>query len=258
MFRTTLMAVLLIAAPGAMATMLLADDFEAYTAAGLAPGGPAGSLDSAMWCVIGASDGDTHIGALAADGDFARGESTGGVRSGGLYAFMLPGERRGLGVQATGSDFTPGALIRRALNLTGEWLGELSLEAELWVLNDGARSTRITLDSALGDGPWQAIADATLLTARSPDPAGWQRFDIVSALPVPMLAPGMELALRLGFDDAAGSGARDEIALAAWRVSGTAGAPAMVAAPATVWLLLPGAAWLARRLRILNAAASPR
>lgn len=260
MFRATVIAaILLVAAPGS-ATELLADDFERYTAAGLAPGGPAGTLDSTLWCVIGASDGDAHSGALASDGDFARGESAGGVRSGGLYAFLLPGDRRGLGVQATGADFTPGALIRRAFNVTGQWLSTLALEAELWVLNDGARSTRITVDSAVGDGPWQSVADATLLTARAADTDGWQRFDLVAALPQSLLAPGDGLALRLGFDDAAGSGARDEFALAAWRVSGTAGAgaTALVAAPATAWLLLLGVALLTHRLRILNSSASPR
>lgn len=261
MFRSTLMAVLVLAAPASEAVLLIDDDFNDYTAAGLAPGGPAGTLDSQMWCVIGASDGDSSRGAIASAGDFARGQSAGGERAGGLYAFTLPGDRRGLGLQATGSDFTPGALLRHASNPGGEPLDSLLLEAELWVLNDGARSTQITLQAATGDGSWHPLPGATLLTAQAPDDLGWQRFDIVSELTLPvLLPPGSAFSLRLGFDDAAGSGARDEFALAALRVSGTPGtaSPVVVAAPASAWLLPPGAVLLTRRLRRRNAAARPR
>lgn len=260
MLRLTLMAVLILASPGGRAALLVDETFAGYTAAGLAPGGPAGTLDSQMWCVIGAGDGDTVSGATATSGDFARGQSAGGERSGGLYAFALPGDRRGLGVQATGSDFTPGALIRHALNLSGDRLDSLLLEAELWVLNDGARSTRITLDAASGDGPWQPLPDATLFTAQDADTLGWQRFDIVASLPLPVLSPGAALTLRIGFDDAAGLGARDEFALAALRVSGSVDthAPVALAAPGPAWLLLPGTLLLGRRLRRRNATARPR
>jgi hypothetical protein len=258
MFRPTLMAMLLFASAPGNATLLLEDDFSRYTASGLAPGGQAGALDSLLWCAIGASDGDSHFGALAA-GDFARGESTGGVSTGGLYAFTLPGGSRALGLQATGTDFTPGALVRRAVNLTGEWLGELLLEAEIWILNDADRSTRVTLEAATGADLWHAVPDATLLTAAHADAAGWQRFAIVSALPLPLLAPGAELLLRLGFDDAAGTGARDEIALSALRVTAaTAAASVHLAAPSTAWLLLAGAMLLARPLHRRNASASTR
>ena len=260
MFRSTLiMAVLIIAPPPADAALLLQEDFSHYRATGLSPGGADGALDSLLWSVVGASDGDTGFGILAASGDFARGVSTGGVRTGGLYAFELPHGQHALGVQATGDDFTPGALIRRVVNDTGHWLFDLLLEADWWVHNDGGRSTRITLDALIDAGPWQPVPDATLLSAQEPDDGAWRKYAIAALLPLPALAPGSELQLRLGFDDALGTGGRDEIALSALRITGAApGLAVLVAAPATAWLLLPAMLLATRRLRILNAAASLR
>ncbi len=222
MYRLALAAALALIAPAAPATVLLDEDFSHYTGAGLSPGGPAGTLDSSTWTIAGASDGDSPHGAVITAGDLARGLSTGGVRAGGLYAFDLPGGARGLGLQATGSDFSPGTLTRRVQHTGGARLTDLALSFQLWLRNDGPRATRITVEAADGANPaaWLAVPALSLVTPATATGALWQSRTLAAALPVDTLDPGRWLSLRWRFEDASGSGARDELAFTALRVTG--------------------------------------
>jgi len=237
-----MLLVALLAAPGAGAAPLLLDEhFADFAGNGLRPGGAGGTLDSLVWRVEGASDGASAFGDTRLAGDLARGRSAGGERSGGLYAFELPGGRRGPGVQPTGSDFTPGALTRRIANSAAGAVHALAAALELWVLNDGSRATRLrTSVRALPHGPWLEVPGLGLVTAQAPDALGWSQWPLSAALPLDALAHGASMLLRLELDDAGGTGARDEIALAAVQVSGllrAGAAPAPLAAPAPAGLL---------------------
>ena len=271
---TALLATLLAALRPAMAGVLLLDeDFAHFTGAGLAPD-VAGALDSRSWAVLGLSDGDTWFDETRSGGDFARGTSAGGERSGGLYAFDLPGGLRGPGVQATGSDFTPGSLLRRVQNTSGVALGGLMVLFDLWVLNDGARSTRVQFDAHVDPSLETGRRDetATRTTPGAADDLGWQPLSVsASILDLDVPEQG-EVLLRWLFDDAGGRGGRDEWALSRLRVEGLPAnadepVPVALAAPATplltvaalvLWLLHRVRLRTGRRLPIRNAVATPR
>ena len=242
------LALALTLGPPAFASMILADEnFAAYTAAGLAPGGAGGMLDSNAWSVSGASDGPAPFGASLARGDLARGVSPGGERGGGLYAFTLPGGLSGIGVQATGSDFTPGALTYRLTNDTGAALSELRSAFDFWVLNDGARSTRTIVEASTTGSHWRAVPGLALDSPQAADTAGWRLSAISAPLPGIALAPGASLLLRWSFDDLSGNGARDEIALSRLRLTTSANGPVReLPAPGAAWLTLTGLALMRR------------
>ena len=244
------------------ATAVLVDeDFSHFAGAGVAPGAGAPTLDSRAWAVTGFSDGDSAFGAVDTTGDLARGRSPGGVRTGGLYAFDLPGGSRGLGVQATGSDFTPGGLHRRVSNATDAALAGLRVVAELWVLNDGARSTGVRLAADRGSFPHDDGAVELLSTPGPADGAGWQPRVVDALLDSVPLAAGESVILSWLFDDRAGTGGRDEIALSRLEVQGLvqpAPAPPRLGTPGAAVLLAPGLLVLLgrrRALRIVNATA---
>ncbi len=62
-------------------------DFNDFNGIGFAPNPIIGQLDSNVWSVKGLSDGDLDFGEMGTTGDFAREVSSGGVSSGGVYAF---------------------------------------------------------------------------------------------------------------------------------------------------------------------------
>lgn len=243
MFKTTLLLMVMVASVAdAGAVVIAADDFESFSASGLAPGGTDGALDSNAWRVTGVSDGDSDFGDRRPGGDYGRGPSGTPVRSGGIHALELPGGSVGLGVQATGSDFSPGALIRRVANGTKSVLEDLALSFELWVFNDAARASAVNLQIGLGDEPvsWIPIEALSIESPSTPaSPPSWQRSVLSASLPVPELAPNDTLQIRWLFEDAFGTtGGRDELAIDALHLDGNARAPALeLASPATMSLL---------------------
>ena len=92
------------------AQTIFREDFDSFRGGGFQSDPVAGQLDSDFWSISGLSDGDLDFGGTETSGDFSRGTSFGAARTGGIYGFEL-GENSGdyiLGVQAAGSDFTPG------------------------------------------------------------------------------------------------------------------------------------------------------
>ncbi|MCB1741890.1 MAG: hypothetical protein KDK91_16060 [Gammaproteobacteria bacterium] len=196
---------------------LAEDDFSAYLGLGLHHA-PTGELDSDLWRVDGFSEGATVFGSVVSGGDFGRGIATGGVSSGGLYAFDINGDVA-VGVQSTGSDFTPGSLTRRVPYTGLEPLGSFGVDYELSVRNEGDRSSRWVLDWSLDNGAsWHLLEGGVHDTAEAADDdPHWQAVDFslqtdLAALELAWL-PGTDLLLRWGADDLSGSGGRDEVAL---------------------------------------------
>lgn len=260
----------------AAGTIVAQQSFSEFKGLGLQPGGGNGTLDSARWQISGASSGDSVWSGTTRSGDLARGLSTGRERGGGLYAFSLPGNKRGLGVQATSSDFTPGALTWSVTNQTTQLLTDFVLGFELWWLNDGARSTAIETQVSTDRTSWRPVANTS--TPIAADKLGWQ-FEVqnialesvaktsAAALGGSLFAaPGDSFWLRWQFDDAVGSGSRDEFALSALQLSARAlEAPqdetgdqiVTVAAPPTLWcatfaLVVFGAQRTQRRGRLIE------
>ncbi|MCP5516233.1 MAG: hypothetical protein H7A45_03130 [Verrucomicrobiales bacterium] len=187
----------------------------AFLGTGLTPSPSAGLLDSDAWAITGFSDGDLAFGATATTGDFARGSDGDGVTTGGLYAFEVGGSADvGLGFQATGTDFTPGAITLRISNASGATVNEVTVGYQVYGLNNGDRSTSLDFSFSL-DGsvfsPAPAL-DYTSALAADTNPT-WIPANRSLDLSSLGWAAGADLFLRWTSEDIGGTGSRDELAI---------------------------------------------
>jgi hypothetical protein len=174
-----------------------------------------GTLDTGMFAVGGMSDGNLPFGGTALSGDFARGISTGGVTTGGMYAFDLGGGDMALGFQPTESDMTPGVLMARVDNATGEVITALEVSYEIVVYNDENRATSWSFAWALNEaGPFTTISELDFTTTQVADSipsfSSTRCLTLITDLAV---ADGASIYLRWQTDDVSGDGARDEIGI---------------------------------------------
>ena len=120
---------------------------------GLQPSPTAGQLDSDAWEIIGFTYGSNPVvqdpcyygDTKTAAGDFTREESSGGVGSGGLYAFYggsigSSAIDRSLGFQPSQNNLEPGSIELRCLNNTTENIHTVDLSYEIHVRDDQNRS----------------------------------------------------------------------------------------------------------------------
>ncbi len=195
-----------------MRRTIFSEDFNAFKGTGIASDPLAGQLDSDVWTVSGFGD---------PDADAARGTTSGGVTTGGLYAVMRGAGDSGLLIQPSGSDFTPGDLTIR-LDAGDAALTDVMLSFDRLVQNDQPRANSFDLSVSL-DGSTYAALDA--FTSGGPaDMLGLMSQTVTVALPD--LAAGAEIFLQWTGDDTSGAGSRDEFGLDNILVAGdTADAP---------------------------------
>lgn len=193
---------------------LTQERFDGFAGAGFVPSPGATQLDSDEWYVDGVSEGDCIFGETCNTGDHARGASTGGVTDGGVYAFEVAAGDHALGVQPGSADFTPGALLFRMINQTGQTIDVASFEYTLWVHDDENNSTAIDFAYSI-DGV--TFTDVPAMSAVTPDTAtgaAWVATPLTLSLADLGLADGATLTFRWSLDDGpTGSGTRDEVAI---------------------------------------------
>nr|MDQ3032433.1 hypothetical protein [Myxococcota bacterium] len=203
-------------------TTSISYDFTGFLASGFGPTPAAGELDSDEWIATGFSDPALTFGGTAADGsDYARGTSEGGTSTAGVYAYDVASSPAStdvaLGAQASAAEFTPGAFQLRITNATGRTLRAINLAYALSYLNNTARSTRhtvsvvresdlasVTVDALQSDTPEGTIGAAVWI--------GVPRAATIDLDPIGIPA-GANFIIVFAFDDLAGSGERDEIAI---------------------------------------------
>ncbi|MFO8231402.1 MAG: lamin tail domain-containing protein, partial [Longimonas sp.] len=199
----------------------LIEDFDSFAGSGFdSPPESPEQLDSGAFIVRGLSDGDLGFGNTEDSGDFARGASTGGESTGGIYAFEVASGDFAWGVQPTGSDATPGAFVARYLNDTGEPITDAFVGYDIEVLNNEGRSTdvslayQVTSSTSYDASGFTGISAFDYTTPKAADSSPtWQTVPRSGTLADINLQNGEYLLLRWETDDAAGSGSRDEIAL---------------------------------------------
>lgn len=182
-----------------------------------------GQLDADAFAVTGLSDGDVNFGASESTGDYARGNSSGGVGTGGLYAFDIDNDSNArdfaLGVQPTGSDMTSGRLFFCYQNTTGVQVNSVNVDYNLHVYNDQPRSTGVAVFyniNSSGCDAQQSVTGPILSTTTptSPDPSpAWTIEPLEAFLGGVSIQDGEFFTVAVEITDAAGSGSRDEIAL---------------------------------------------
>ena len=191
----------------------LTEDFSTFDGSGFTPSPAAGQLDSDLWIVTGMSDGDMNYGDTATGGDFARGPSTGGVTTGGIYAFDVGGGNTALGVQPGGSDWTPGTLELRLQNQSGAVLDTIEIDYTVYALNDQTRANSFNFAYSTDGTTWTAVPTLDYTSPEAPDGLGWVGNPRTVTLAGLNIADGAFYYLRWQGDDVSGSGGRDEFAL---------------------------------------------
>ncbi|MGZ2259058.1 ExeM/NucH family extracellular endonuclease [Roseobacter sp. A03A-229] len=181
-----------------MRRQIYANDFNDFLGLGVADTPISGQLDAAFWSVEGFSSAS----------DLSRGETDGGVSTGGLYALNRGVGDNALYLQPGGSDFTPGSLTL-ALNSGATDLSDVVVSFERLVNNDQARSNSFDLSFSL-DGVTFSPLDM-FESAGAPDANGV--VGSVVSVPLPDLPANSTVYLRWEGDDVDGSGARDEFGI---------------------------------------------
>ena len=237
-------------------------DFTGFTGAGFSPTPTAGQLNTNTFAVTGFSDGNVNFGGSGASAtDFGRGASTGGVTTGGVYAFIVSSNPF-VGFQPGGSDFAPGAFFVNIQNAGSSAITDFSISYDIKVLNDQGRSSTFNFAYAVGTvntTPGSGTAPGSLTytpvggldyttPVASTSPASFvtvPRSTSIVGLTIPV---GQSVVLRFDSDDAAGSGSRDEIGVDNIVFGATfAGTPVPEPLAATAGLLLLGGVLLPRR-----------
>lgn len=208
-------------------------DFDGFTADGFEPTPANGQLSSEEWEVLGLSDGDLFFGGTGTTGDFARGTSSGGVITGGIYSFNVgAGNGASLGVQPGATDFTDGSFTLRIENNTTGTIEDLELAYEVWVLNDGDRSNYFNFEHGsdnvlfIQEPSLDLISDEVAATT----PAWEQNLRSITLTEVNIPVGGVYY-LKWTSDDVSGSGSRDEFALDNISITGLNSGPTISATP---------------------------
>ena len=222
------------------AGIAVTEDFTGFTGNGFDPGGTMGRLDSNTWATTGWSNGTSDFGDTNTTGDFARGQSDGGVGTGGIYSFDPNNAGDvGLGFQPGGSDFTPGSITMRVLNSTGEDLASFDLSYDVGAFNDQDRSNSLNLSFSTDGTNFTNVDGFDFSSPGAQDPfPSWvidQRSgNIQFTTP---LADGQQFFLRWNGDDVSGGGARDEFILDDISVTGIAATVPEPSSLATIGIL---------------------
>ncbi len=185
-----------------------------FSGSGFTPSPTTGQLNSDAWAVSGFNSNNVAFGATETTGDMARGTSTGGVSTGGIYAFETSPGNHSLGVQPVGSDFTPGEIILRIQNTTGQTATGLSLSYIVYVLNNEGRANSFNFSYSTDSVNYTNLSALDLTSAEIADPSPtWQANSRSSTLSSLVINNGDYLYLRWTGDDVSGGGSRDEFAL---------------------------------------------
>lgn len=199
-------------------------DFGDFNGSGFSPDPATGQLDSDTWSVLGLSDGDLNFGDTGTEGDFARGISSGKVSTGGCYAFDIGSGNIALGFQPGGSDWTPGDLILKVQNNTGNNILTLTLSYSLWVYNDKPRANSFNFSHSPNNSTYtiEPTLDFTSPETADPSPA-WTETIMDIDLNDLNIPDGSNYYLKWTGDDISGSGYRDEFAIDNITITATLG-----------------------------------
>ncbi len=185
-------------------------DFTGFDGTGfmLAPG--PGQLSSEMWEITGLSDG------YVAGGDNTGPDHTGstdgtGVTDGGVYA-LDDGSNQALWIQPATDDFTPGCIILKGCNNTGQTISALSVGYDAIILNDSDRSNSFDFGYSQDGTSFTSLPSATLNSPEAMDgtTTAFDQIAIVGGINIPN---GTNFYLQWCGNDISGVGIRDEFGL---------------------------------------------
>ncbi len=184
-----------------------------FTGAGFTSLPSNGQLDADAWALTGMSDGTHNFGDTHTSGDFARGSSSVGVSTGGIYGFTINGSKA-LGFQPTGSDFTPGSITLKITNNGSATIDNIVLSYDLFVKNDQGRSSSFNFSYSLNNTVYSSVGALNHTTPSAADSSPtWIANNKSTTLTNLSLSSSASIYLRWTSADVSGSGSRDELAL---------------------------------------------
>lgn len=152
--------------------------FNSFGGTGFAPNPAPGAstLNSDFVIATGFSDGSMSFGDTRMSGDFARGTASGGVSTGGVYAFNVADPTRvdwALGVQPTGADFTPGSFVFRVQNGGASDINSLSVGFKAYYFNDQERGNELVWQDSLDNITYVDFGELIKSPAASENTPSW-------------------------------------------------------------------------------------
>jgi trimeric autotransporter adhesin len=155
-----------------------------FEAAGLSPALTNGELNSNAWAITGFSDGAIAFGGTSTDGqDFDRGEASGSVSTGGIYAFETSANNVVLGLQPATGDFAPGSVTLRFQNQTGAAVTSLSIGYKVYIYNDEAASSSFNFSHSTDNSAYTNVSGLNVISPATADASpGWKAYYRVTTL----------------------------------------------------------------------------
>lgn len=166
---------------------------------------------------VGELDSDTFTFSGISSDKLDQGSSSGGETSSGLYSFdtsaTAGGSVASLGLQPSGSTFTPGSVTMSVMNDTGLAINSWDIGYDLFVLNDQARANELNFSFSTNGTDFTAVTALDFVSDQAAEGSPeWVRNQQSTNLSA-SVADGAQLFLRWSGHDVSGSGSRDEFAI---------------------------------------------
>lgn len=185
-----------------------------FTGTGFSPTPAQGQLNSHSWSTGGWSDGRILFGNSGTNGDFAQGNSSGGVTTSGIYAFYTRTQNSSLGVQPGTGDFIPGHLTLCTHNATHKAIDSMHIAYSIFIRNDQNRSNQITLSYSLNNVDFTMVSQSISTSGEQADTAIiWKKYQFAHQIKEVSIPPYGFIYFRWTGNDYTGSGSRDEFAI---------------------------------------------
>ncbi len=182
----------------------------AFNGSGFTPTPAVGQLDSDAFAITGLQDGTLTFGGTQTGNDFARGSTTGGEVSGGIYNIN---PNIALGVQPAGNDFTPGTITLRIQNTGPSTMTQVTVSYNILVNNDQNRSSSFNFSYSTNDTTYTALPALNFTSTAASDAMGFQSVTRITNITGLTVASGSFFYIRWTGEDVGGSGSRDEFAI---------------------------------------------
>lgn len=197
---------------GDCTTTLFDEDFEEYTGNGFSPTPSPGQLNSNVIIANGFDDGALAYSGTQNSGDYARGTSSGGSSTGGLYSFIVETGNSAFGIQPTGNDFTPGNVDIRILNNTGNTLTTFDISYLIYINNDQNRGNSLNFSYSTDNATFMSVSSLDFASDAASNTDGFTSVPRSTTINT-TVANGNYLYIRFSGNDISGSGSRDEFGL---------------------------------------------
>jgi len=185
-----------------------------YNGSGLESVPNLGRLDGNAWSITGLSDGNHLFGQINVSGDFARGMSSGGVSTGGMYAFQVAPNNKAIGFQPISNDMTPGTITLKITNNKTLSILAFNIDYSIITRNDQNRSSSLNFSYSFDNSTFTSHSGSAYTSPGNMDSnPTWvmsSRHIIINNISIP---PGQSFYIRWTTNDNGGSGNRDEISI---------------------------------------------